>query len=219
MAVNDVSIKFRNTSACESVTFAVRQESSVAIVGSSGSGKTSLLLVLAGLLRPASGDVTVLGKSLWGASRRARTSARRKHLGYVAQFSDLIPELTLLENVAMPLRLLGVPFTRAREISPHKMDQLGVARMSTRFPDEVSGGEMQRAAIARSLVHDPAVVLADEPTGALDEDNRNLVMHELLVAARTSGSAVVVVTHDAQLASAADSVLHMNDGRLSPPTK
>lgn len=218
LTVTDVEVRFGSTLACGPVSFSVAAGESLAIVGASGSGKTSLLLAAAGLLEPDSGIVMVAGASLWDSSKRDRARLRRRSLGYVAQFGDLIPELTLAENVALPLRLLGTPAAKAYQAAERRMDQLGIASLRRRFPDEVSGGELQRAALARCLVHDPAVVLADEPTAALDEDNRLLVTQQLLDAARLSGCAVVLVTHDQSLAAAADRVVMMDAGLFRDPS-
>lgn len=219
VVVDELTIRFGDTLACEGICFRVVSGSSLAIVGASGSGKTSLLLALAGLLRPSQGQVWVDGTSLWGASRRQRAEIRRRSLGYVAQFGDVVPELTLIENVALPLRLLGRPASDAYQTAANRMRQLGVGHLGRRFPDEVSGGEQQRCALARALAHDPSVILADEPTAALDEDNRLLVTSQLLAAAKITGCAVIMVTHDMTLASTADHRMQMSEGRLQklPP--
>ena len=187
----------------------------VAVVGPSGSGKTSLLHCLSGLLRPDSGTVGLEGTTISALRERDRDRLRRERFGFVFQFGDLVPELTVLENVALPLRLLGRARPDAEYLAGQQLERLGVGHLAPRGVGEVSGGEMQRAAIARALVHHPAVIFADEPTGALDEENRDRVLDELLAAARETGAAVVLVTHARTLARRADRVVAMAAGRLA----
>lgn len=216
MDVGDLEVVYGTNVACADVTLAVDRGSSVAIVGPSGSGKSSLLLAVAGLVAPSAGTVRIGTTDLWALPRRDRDAVRRRRIGYVAQFSDLVPELSNLENVALPLRLLKESSAAARSRAEAMLAAFGVAHLGGRLPYQVSGGEMQRVAIARSLVHKPSVLLADEPTGALDEDNRGVVLEQLMSAARDEGAAVVIVTHDQTLARAADRMVSMSDGRLEP---
>jgi ABC-type lipoprotein export system ATPase subunit len=184
----------------------------VAVVGPSGSGKSTLLHVLGGLDRADAGTIEVAGRRLDGRPERVLTQVRRRDVGFVFQFFHLIPELTGEENVLLPARLRvdgpGAP-DRARAL----IADLGLAEPAARRPAELSGGEQQRLAIARALVNDPALVLADEPTGNLDQESGHRVL-ELLRRVASGERAVVLVTHDAEAAAIADRVLHLADGRL-----
>jgi ABC-type lipoprotein export system ATPase subunit len=185
----------------------------VAVVGRSGSGKSTLLHLLGGLDRPDAGTVEVAGRALHDAPERVLTELRRHHIGFVFQFFHLVPELTGEENVLLPTRLLGngtVAARRARAL----ISRLGVDEAAGRRPHVLSGGEQQRLAIARALVNEPELVLADEPTGNLDEGSGHDVLR-LLRALADEGRAVVLVTHDAEAAEIADRVLRLQEGRLS----
>ena len=200
----DVTFSFPNEAAVlDRVSFRAADEV-VAVTGSSGSGKTTLLLCLAGILRPSAGVITVAGESLTGVDADARSRIRRERLGLVFQYSELVAELTLAENVALPLELLGKSRRTAAEAARTLLDELGIGAVARRYPAQVSGGQAQRAAVGRALVHRPAVVLADEPTGSLDADNAAKVLELLLGAARSRGAAVVLVTHDPEVARHAD---------------
>ncbi len=192
----------------------------VAVMGPSGSGKSTLLTISGSLEEPTSGDVLVGGLSLSTMSRRDRSRLRRRAIGYVFQDFNLLPGLTAAENVSLPLELDGVPSRVARGQGVAAMEELGLVDRASRFPDELSGGERQRVAIARAVVGDRHLLLADEPSGALDSTNGEAVMR-LIRAACQRGVAGVVVTHDAQLASWADRVVFLRDGRVvdqtSPP--
>jgi putative ABC transport system ATP-binding protein len=185
----------------------------VAVMGPSGSGKSTLLTIAGALESPTGGDVLVAGQSLSSMSRDDRARLRRRAIGYVFQDFNLLPGLTAAENVAMPLELDGLSARKARVAGLRALADLGLADRSSRFPDQLSGGERQRVAIARAVVGDRRLLLADEPTGALDSGNGEAVMR-LMLAACKRGLAVVVVTHDAQLASWADRVVFIRDGRI-----
>ena len=190
----------------------VRAGELVAVVGRSGSGKSTLLHLLGGLDRPEAGTITVAGERVDGRRERELTQLRRKRIGFVFQFFHLVPELTGEENVLLPARLPGIrngAVGRGREL----IARLGLEDAAKRLPHELSGGEQQRLAVARALVHDPAVVLADEPTGNLDAEAGAIVLG-LLRAASDAGRAVVLVTHDEAATAQADRVLHLEDGRL-----
>jgi putative ABC transport system ATP-binding protein len=181
----------------------------VALTGASGSGKSTLLLCLAGILVPQGGRVTLDGQEISALDDDDRCRVRRERLGLVFQSSELVAELTLAENVALPLELLGEGRRAAWNAAVDLLDELGIAELAQRRPAQVSGGQAQRAAMGRALVHRPAVVLADEPTGALDTRNADVVLGLMLQAARRRGSAVIVVTHDPAVAAAADRVAPM----------
>jgi len=189
----------------------------VAVMGPSGSGKSTLLTIAGSLEEPSSGEVFVAGAALSAMSRNDKARLRRRSVGYVFQDFNLLAGLTSAENVAMPLELDGVAVKVARAAAMDAMEQLGVADRARRFPDELSGGERQRVAIARAVVGDRRLLLADEPTGALDSVNGEGVMR-LVRAACQRGVAGVIVTHDAQLASWADRVVFLRDGRVVDQT-
>lgn len=201
------------TEALVSASLRVRAGEVVALMGPSGAGKSTLLHCLAGIVRPDSGQVRYRGADLAGMSDRARSALRRTDFGFVFQFGQLVPELTCLENVALPLRLNGergrVAAGRARAM----LDELGLSAVAGQRPGEVSGGQGQRVAVARALVTGPRVVFADEPTGALDSLNGEQVMQLLTAAARDRDAAVVLVTHEARVAAYSDREVVVRDGR------
>ena len=185
----------------------------VAVMGPSGSGKSTLLTIAGTLEEPTSGEVAVAGLEVSRLSRNERARLRRHSVGYVFQDFNLLPGLTALENVSLPLELDGVAGRAAAASGHEALARMGLSEQAGRFPDELSGGERQRVAIARAVVGERRVLLADEPTGALDSVNGEAVMR-LLRAACKQGVAGVVVTHDAQLASWADRVVFLRDGRV-----
>jgi putative ABC transport system ATP-binding protein len=189
----------------------------VAVMGPSGSGKSTLLTIAGSLEDPTSGEVRVAGASLAGMSRDAKARLRRRAIGYVFQDFNLLAGLTAAENVAMPLELDGASARAAGATAMATLDSLGLADRADRFPDQLSGGERQRVAIARAIVGDRRLLLADEPSGALDSVNGEAVMRLILAACR-QGVAAVFVTHDAQLASWADRVVFIRDGRVVDQT-
>jgi putative ABC transport system ATP-binding protein len=189
----------------------------VAVMGPSGSGKSTLLTIAGSLEEPSAGEVLVDGSALAGMTRNQRARLRRRLIGYVFQDFNLLAGLTAVENVALPLELDGLGQHAARTVGLAALGELGLADRADRFPDELSGGERQRIAIARAVVGDRRLLLADEPTGALDSVNGEGVMR-LLRAACKRGMAGVVVTHDAQLASWAERVVFLRDGRAVDQT-
>ncbi|PFG36950.1 putative ABC transport system ATP-binding protein [Flavimobilis soli] len=205
---------FGATTALVDASVAVAPGEIVAIMGPSGSGKSTLLHLLAGLLRPDAGTVEIAGVRIDTMSERQRSDVRLRQLGFVFQHGELVPELTVVENVELPLRLTGVSARPARVRALEALDRLGVAGEADRRLSEVSGGQAQRAAVARALVHAPPVVLADEPTGALDTLTGELVLEAFVDAARDQGTAVVLVTHDLRVASYASRDVLVRDGRI-----
>jgi putative ABC transport system ATP-binding protein len=189
----------------------------VAVMGPSGSGKSTLLTISGTLEEPTSGEVLIGDVAVSGLSRDDKARLRRQSIGYVFQDFNLLAGLTAAENVSLPLELDGVPMRTARVAAMAALDELGLAEESNRFPDELSGGERQRVAIARAVVGQRHLLLADEPSGALDSVNGEAVMR-LIRAACQRGVAGVVVTHDAQLASWADRVVFLRDGRVVDQT-
>ena len=209
-----VRLRFGRTVALDDLSFAVEKGETVAITGPSGCGKTSLLHVLSGLLRPDAGEVYFGSRELSAESDAARSRLRLTSFGFVLQFGDLVPELTLGENVELPLRMTGVRAAVAHRRALHLLEELGIGDLASRQAGAVSGGQAQRAAVARALVHEPQVVFADEPTGALDSTSGEAVLDCLFAAARQRRAAVVVVTHAAEVAQRADRVVRMRDGRV-----
>ena len=199
------------------VDLSVEAGAMVAVMGPSGSGKSTLLTIAGSLEEPDSGEVLVGGRSLAGMSRGDKARLRRRTVGYVFQDFNLLPGLTAAENVALPLELDGMSAGKARAAGLQALAGLGLADRASRFPDQLSGGERQRVAIARAVVGDRRLLLADEPSGALDSVNAEEVMR-LLHEACKRGVAAVVVTHDAQLASWADRVVFLRDGRVVDQT-
>jgi putative ABC transport system ATP-binding protein len=189
----------------------------VAVMGPSGSGKSTLLTIAGSLEEPSSGEVLVCGSALASMSHNDRARLRRRAIGYVFQDFNLLAGLTAVENVALPLELDGVGVRAARKAGLAMLEELGLAGQVGRYPDDLSGGERQRVAIARAVVGDRRVILADEPTGALDSISGEAVMRLLRTACRR-GVAGIVVTHDAQLASWADRIVFLRDGRVVDQT-
>jgi putative ABC transport system ATP-binding protein len=186
----------------------------VAVLGPSGSGKSTLLNLISGIDLPDSGSVRVAGTDLTALSERGRTLFRRDRVGFVFQFFNLLPTLTVLENLLLPLELSGGVDAAGAERARRLLERVGLADRAETFPDLLSGGEQQRVAIARALAHDPELLLADEPTGNLDEDMGASVAELLDELVRTQGSTLVVVTHSLDLARRMDRVLRIDHGRL-----
>ncbi len=199
--------------ALQGISLAVRPGELVAVMGPSGSGKSTLLHLAGGLDQPTSGQVLVEGTSLAGLSRKALARVRRRAIGYVFQDFNLVPALTAAENVSLPRELDGVSARSARKEAQALLAEVGIGELADRFPDDMSGGQQQRVAIARALVGDRRLVLADEPTGALDSTTGEAVM-ALLRSRCDAGAAGVLVTHDARHAAWADRVVFLRDGRV-----
>lgn len=186
----------------------------VVLLGRSGSGKSTLLNLISGIDRPTAGEVLFGGESLSRRTEHERTCFRRRHIGFVFQSFNLIPTLTVAENVLLPLELNGCTGSAVRQRALDVLDQVGLAGRWGSFPDRLSGGEQQRVAIARALAHEPRLLLADEPTGNLDEDTAHQVMGLLHRLVRQAGTTLLVVTHARDLLEASDRVLRLRDGRL-----
>jgi putative ABC transport system ATP-binding protein len=203
--------------ALRGVSLTVDEHELVAVMGPSGSGKSTLLTIAGTLEEATEGEVLVGGLAVSGMSRNDRARVRRRSIGYVFQDFNLLAGLTAAENVSLPLELDGMPGRAAREAGLRALEELGLRERAGSFPDELSGGERQRVAIARAVVGDRQLLLADEPSGALDSANGEAVMR-LIRTACQRGVAGVVVTHDAQLASWADRVVFLRDGRVVDQT-
>ncbi len=202
--------------ALDSVSLEIGRGEFIAITGPSGSGKSTLLNLLGGLDHPTSGEVVVDGVHLERADDRELTLYRRLKLGIVFQFFNLLPSMSVVENVELPLLLRGDDAREARAKAMEMLDQVGMARRSTHFPHQLSGGEMQRAAIARGLVHGPSLLLADEPTGNLDSGNASQVLEVMAKIASRRTATVIMVTHSDSVAALADRRIRMLDGRIAP---
>ena len=200
--------------AVRGMNLAVMKGEMLAIVGPSGSGKSTLLNLLGAIETPTSGKVLLEGRDMATLDDTERTILRRKRIGFIFQAFNLLPTLTALENVALPLELDGVSQSKARERALAALEQVDVAKRKDHLPGTMSGGEQQRVAIARALVIEPALLLADEPTGNLDSANGAQVMRLLKDLVKVNGQTVVIVTHDNDVAAQADRTVHVRDGRL-----
>jgi putative ABC transport system ATP-binding protein len=203
--------------ALSNIDLSVDAGSLVAVMGASGSGKSTLLTIAGSLEDPSTGEVYVGGRSLTSLSRNAKAQLRRQSIGYVFQDYNLLAGLSAIENVSLPLELDGVSARKAQATAMEAIEDFGLKDRASHYPDELSGGERQRIAIARAVVGGRQLLLADEPSGALDSTNGEAVMR-LILAACHRGMAAVVVTHDAQLASWADRVVFLRDGRIVDQT-
>ena len=192
----------------------IRRGELCVLVGRSGSGKSTLLNLIAGIDVPTAGDVLVDGLALARAPESARTLFRRRHVGFVFQFFNLIPTLTVEENLRLPLELNGRPREAARERARSLLVEVGLADRGPAFPEHLSGGEQQRVAVARALVHEPLLVLADEPTGNLDLDTGRQVLALLDRLTRQAGRTMVMATHSQEVIGLADRIFRLQDGRL-----
>ncbi|GGT10570.1 ABC transporter ATP-binding protein [Streptomyces kurssanovii] len=210
---------FGSTTALDDASFSVHPGEVVAVMGPSGSGKSTLLHCLAGIVRPDAGSVTYAGREITGLSDAERSALRRSDFGFVFQFGQLVPELSCVENVALPLRLGGVKRKEAERTAREWLERLEVGDTARKRPGDVSGGQGQRVAVARALVASPKVVFADEPTGALDTLNGERVMSLLTDTARRQNTAVVLVTHETRVAAYSDREIIVRDGRARDPER
>jgi putative ABC transport system ATP-binding protein len=217
IAVDSVVVEHQTSSgpvrALDGVSFTVDSGSSVAITGPSGGGKSTLLGVIGGLAQPTSGTVRIGDAQISELSDRDRSDFRRSHIGFVYQADNLLPFLTLLENVGLQLALNEKSSGTGRSLAA--LADLGLAGLAYRLPDHVSGGQRQRAAVARAIVHQPKIILADEPTGALDTVNAAGVIDLLLAMQREIGATLIMVTHDRDAARRLNRQIHLRDGRVS----
>jgi putative ABC transport system ATP-binding protein len=215
LSARAVTRSFGATLALRGADVDVRAGEVLAVMGPSGSGKSTLLHCLAGILRPDAGEVWFDGMRVDTLSERQRTELRRRRFGFVFQFGQLVPELSAIENVALPLLLGGTPRARALTTANTWFERLRLDGLQRRQPGELSGGEAQRVALARVMVAAPDVIFADEPTGSLDSLSGELVMDLLVDSARSEGTTVVLVTHEPRVAAYADREVVVRDGRVA----
>ncbi|MFH9004138.1 ABC transporter ATP-binding protein [Streptomyces afghaniensis] len=213
LTAQDLRKTYGPTTALDGAEFSIHPGEVVAVMGPSGSGKSTLLHCLAGIVTPDSGSITYNGREVTTMSDAERSALRRSEFGFVFQFGQLVPELTCVENVALPMRLNGSSRKEAERTALAWMERLEVDELRKKRPGEVSGGQGQRVAVARALVTNPRVVFADEPTGALDSFNGERVMELLTDAARSANAAVVLVTHEARVAAYSDREIVVRDGK------
>ncbi|WP_369197112.1 ABC transporter ATP-binding protein [Streptomyces djakartensis] len=213
LTAQDLRKAYGPTMALDGAEFSIHPGEVVAVMGPSGSGKSTLLHCLAGIVMPDSGSIAYDGREVTIMSDAERSALRRSEFGFVFQFGQLVPELTCVENVALPLRLGGGSRKEAERTALAWMERLEVDDLRKKRPGEVSGGQGQRVAVARALVTNPRVVFADEPTGALDSYNGERVMELLTDAARSANAAVVLVTHEARVAAYSDREIVVRDGK------
>lgn len=204
---------YGRTPALDGASFSIHPGEVVAVMGPSGSGKSTLLHCLAGIVTPDRGTITYAGRELSAMPDAQRSALRRTEFGFVFQFGQLVPELTCVENVALPIRLNGARRKDAERTARHWLERLEVEGVGAKRPGEISGGQGQRVAVARALAASPKVIFADEPTGALDSLNGERVMELLTEAARSTNVAVVLVTHEARVAAYSDRDVTVRDGR------
>lgn len=201
--------------AVDDVSLSVQPGEFVALVGPSGSGKTSMLAMLAGLLKPSSGQIRIAGEDLTAMSERRRTRFRGKAIGFAFQANNLVPYLTALENVELMLRLNGKLDSKHRQQAKALLARLGLGERLQNYPAQLSGGQQQRVAIARALIHEPEIVLADEPTASLDTERANQVVATFAELIHEQKRAGIMVTHDLRMCQYVDRVIRMVDGKIS----
>lgn len=204
-----------STQVFSDIELQIKHGESLAIVGASGSGKSTLLHLLAGLDIPTQGSVQLMQQNIFEFSEAEKGRLRNQYLGFIYQFHHLLPEFTALENVMMPLLINGMSSTKAQLPARALLEQVGLAHRLQHKPGELSGGERQRVAVARALVNKPACVLADEPTGNLDEKTASSVFELLMQLKQVHSTAMVIVTHDYRIADKCDRILELSQGHLS----
>ena len=228
LEVKDVSKKFvptqktlREKIAVERASFALERGEFISIVGKSGSGKSTLLNLIAGLLDPTSGSVKFEGREITVLGAREKAAFRNEKVGYISQNQTLLSNLTVFENVVLPFFLAkrkNADLKRTEEKIRSVLESLGIGNLSDAYPESLSGGELHRALIARALTNDPALILADEPTGDIDDENKAAVM-KILKSLSAAGKSVIVVTHDRETSEYAEKIYRMADGVLSAPAR
>lgn len=217
--IKDVKKSFGNLNVLKGITLHIDKGEVVSIVGPSGAGKTTLLQIIGTLDKADSGEICIDGKEISRMSKKQLSDFRNTHIGFVFQFHQLLPEFTALENIMIPAYIAGKSRSEAKKRAMELLDFMGLTDRATHKPNELSGGEKQRVAVARALVNNPAVILADEPSGSLDSKNK-AELHQLFFDLRDKfGQTFVIVTHDEELASITDRTIHLRDGIIIDPTE
>lgn len=213
--VEGITKSFGSLHVLKGINLKIKENEIVAIVGPSGAGKTTLLQIIGTLDFPQSGNVTIKGRNPFTLNDKERASFRNKEIGFVFQFHHLLPEFSALENVMIPALISKMSFEKAGKKAMELINFMHLSERKNHKPSELSGGEKQRIAVARALINNPSIILADEPSGSLDTQNKN-ELHKLFLELRNKiGQTFVIVTHDENLAKLADRVIHMNDGIIS----
>jgi lipoprotein-releasing system ATP-binding protein len=216
--IKNIQKSFGSLQVLKGIDLHINKGEVVSIVGPSGAGKTTLLQIMGTLDKPDAGTVTIAGTEVSALGGKALSAFRNRHIGFVFQFHQLLPEFTALENVMMPALIAGTPASEARRAALETLQSLGLAERVGHKPQELSGGEQQRVAVARALINRPSVIFADEPSGSLDSAHKQ-ELHRLFFDLRDRlGQTFVIVTHDEQLASLTDRTIHMMDGRVDVKT-
>lgn len=217
--IKDVRKSFGNLNVLKGITLHIDKGEVVSIVGPSGAGKTTLLQIIGTLDKADSGEISIDGKEISRMSKKQLSDFRNTHIGFVFQFHQLLPEFTALENIMIPAYIAGKSRSEAKKRAMELLDFMGLTDRATHKPNELSGGEKQRVAVARALVNNPAVILADEPSGSLDSKNK-AELHQLFFDLRDKfGQTFVIVTHDEELASITDRTIHLRDGVIIDSTE
>ncbi len=216
--ITNIQKSFGSLQVLKGIDLHINKGEVVSIVGPSGAGKTTLLQIMGTLDKPDAGTVTIAGTEVSALGGKALSAFRNRHIGFVFQFHQLLPEFTAMENVMMPALIAGTPASEARRAALETLQSLGLAERVGHKPQELSGGEQQRVAVARALINRPSVIFADEPSGSLDSAHKQ-ELHRLFFDLRDRlGQTFVIVTHDEQLASLTDRTIHMMDGRVDVQT-
>ena len=217
--IKDVTKSFGNLKVLKGITLHIDKGEVVSIVGPSGAGKTTLLQIIGTLDKADSGEIRIDGKEISSMSKKHLSDFRNTHIGFVFQFHQLLPEFTALENIMIPAYIAGKSRSEAKKRAMELLQFMGLTDRASHKPNELSGGEKQRVAVARALVNNPAVILADEPSGSLDSKNK-AELHQLFFDLRDKfGQTFVIVTHDEELANITDRTIHLRDGVIIEPTE